>query len=471
MDKLKKYDAIVICSTLNQMVNYIPIMLHKIDSKNIYNIRGNVLENKMIKHKFNYNDWDSNLEKVLELKSDYKIQNINFNRDDIISHASIIEHIKNYIGEKIKNKKVLWNITGGQRHFVMAITEYVLKYEERKDDTIMYYDGDREKIYYYSQNGNHIKPFNLLGENFNYKITIPKALRLMGFKVKNKEGLREPSDYYKEITREKTQERTKEYKWYTDFHKLYFKNKELRKLLVNSNRFKDDKEESTDENSKKGSKITKSIFDKILEEIEASGLNEDIKNMFRGDDLETLKTSLGKHCKGEAFGYMLEKMTLYNLMDIIRKEGYTDIISDIDADISIDSAKDEFNNSCTELKNLDQFDVMMATKTGKIIMLECKSGGMSGDNAKSNNYSTYAIAGVYGNPILVVPVIDRDSKSEKIHYQSKVKKNNIIELTENEDVYKYVRRAIRSAERASIDIYYINELDEILKNYKDIEKE
>ncbi|WP_333858979.1 DNA-binding protein [Clostridium sp.] len=449
MEKFKKYDAIVICSTLNQMVNYIPIMLHEIDTKNIYNIRRNTPTNKIIKHKFDYGKWDENFKEVLGSEFDCEIQNINFNEKEISNHTNITNHIKKHIGEKIEGKKVLWNITGGQRHFVMAITEYVLKYKERKDDTIMYYDGDREKIYYYSQNENNIKPFNLLEENLNYEITIPKALRLMGFKVKNREDLREPSDYYKEINGEKTEE----HKWYTDFHKFYSENEELRKLLVNSNRFKNDKEESTDKNSKKENKITKSVLNKILEEIKASGLKEDIKNMFKENALKTLEASLGDHCKGKVFGYMLEKMTLYNLMDIIESDGYKDIISDIDADISVDSAIKPKN------KSLDQFDVMMATKTGKIIMLECKSGGMSGDNAKSNNYSTYAIAGVYGTPILVVPVIDGDSKSEKIHYQN------------NKNVYKYVGAAIDSAERASIDYKCINELSEILENYRDIEKE
>lgn len=465
MEELKKYDAIVICSTLNQMVNYIPIMLHKIDTKNIYNIRRRTPANKILKDKFAYDNWDKNLKEVLELKSDCDIQNIKFNEKEISNHTNIIDCIKSNIGEKIKGKKVLWNITGGQRHFVMAITEYVLNCKERENDVILYYDGDREKIYYYGQNKSHIKLFDLLKQELNYEITIPKALRLMGFKVKDRENLREPSDYYKEIKKEKTEE----HKWYTNFQKFYCKNEELRRLLVNSNRFKDDKEESTDKNSKHESKITKSVLDKILSEIEASGLNENIKDMFKGDDLNTLKASLGEHCKGKVFGYMLEKMTLYNLMDIIKSYGYTDIISDIDADISVDSAKSKDNNPCNKLKNLDQFDVMMATKTGKIIMLECKSGGMSGDNAKSNNYSTYAIAGVYGNPILVVPIIDGDSKSEKIHYQSKVEKNNSdeLELTENKDVYKYIKAAISSAERASIDHKCINELSKILKNYRE----
>lgn len=70
MDKQLKFDSfnsIIICSTLNQMVNYIPIMLHKIDFGEIYSIRMENSDNELINKKFNYYNWDYNLEKVLNL--------------------------------------------------------------------------------------------------------------------------------------------------------------------------------------------------------------------------------------------------------------------------------------------------------------------------------------------------------------------------------------------------------------------
>ncbi len=39
MDKKIKFDSMVICSTLNQMVNYIVIKEHNININDIYNIR------------------------------------------------------------------------------------------------------------------------------------------------------------------------------------------------------------------------------------------------------------------------------------------------------------------------------------------------------------------------------------------------------------------------------------------------
>lgn len=292
MDKLKKYDAIVICSTLNQMVNYIPIMLHKIDTENIYNIRMNTSTNEKEKRKFNYDVWDNNLEEVLGFNFDNNNQNINFNEKEICDHNTIIRHIKGTIESKIENKKVLWNITGGQRHFTMAITEYVLNCEGRKDDTIMYYDGDKEKIYYYSQNKCNEGCFDLIGGKLDYKITIPKALRLMGFKIEKmekEENLEKTSKYYEEII---SGNDTEEHKWYRDFHKRYCENIELRKLLINSNRFEDDKEINTDKHSKNKYKITKSVLNKIVEEIMKAELDENIKDKFRENKLDILKKVL-----------------------------------------------------------------------------------------------------------------------------------------------------------------------------------
>lgn len=162
MDKQLKFDSfnsIVICSTLNQMVNYIPIMLHKIDFEEIYSIRMENSDNELINKKFNYDNWDNNLEKVLNMVQHE--QRITFRRNEITSHEFIIKELRKYSEKNLKDKKVLWNITGGQRHFVMAITEFV--FSERPNDTIMYYDGDNEKIYYYRKNK------NFTSENFKRK--------------------------------------------------------------------------------------------------------------------------------------------------------------------------------------------------------------------------------------------------------------------------------------------------------------
>lgn len=453
MDKQLKFDSfnsIVICSTLNQVVNYIPIMLHKIDFEEIYSIRMENSDNELINKKFNYDNWDNNLEKVLNMVQHE--QRITFRRNEITSHEFIIKELRKYSEKNLKDKKVLWNITGGQRHFVMAITEFV--FSERPNDTIMYYDGDNEKIYYYRKN-KKILPRKILKENVNFKISILKALRLMGFHVKGRENLDEPSNYYKNMKSDKIGN-SDEYKWYKNFYNLYCKegNEKLREILINSNRFQNDKNDEKE--------ITRTVLDKIIEEIEKSDLNTTVKEMFEGEKGKTLKNSISKHKKGKAFGYMLEKMTLYNLIEVISKNsGIKNVIADIDADISVDDGNSSSNET------VDQFDVMIATKYGKIIMFECKSGSMGGDTAKSNNYSTYAISGAYGMPIIVIPVINKKDVFKVVKFETNVLKLNSREtdVKGNENLYEQIEIAVESAERANLEVCCISQLECFIEKY------
>jgi len=90
------------------------------------------------------------------------------------------------------------------------------------------------------------------------------------------------------------------------------------------------------------------------------------------------------------------------------------------------------------------------TKNGKFIIFECKSGGMSGDVAKSTNYSTYAISGVYGKPILITPLIE-----------SEIKDMNSLDS----DIYDKVKSAINSAKRATLDVWGIEKIAENIAEY------
>lgn len=448
----KQFDAIVICSTLNQMVNYIPIVLHKINFNGVYSISMEGSGNKFVDEKFNYEKWDKNLEAVMSstIQGEHKII---FKKSEISNHKNIIQRLGSKdlnLEEKLKGKKALWNITGGQRHFVMAITEFV--FQERPNDTIMYYDGDNEEIYYYNKN-EKIPPMEILKQNLDCKISISKALSLMGFHVKQKQKLDEPSKYYKDM---KLGKHTTEHEWYTNFYKIYCNknNEELRKILINSNRFQNDK-----------GKNARTVLDKIVEEVESSNLSSEIKEMFRGNNEKVLKNSILKHDRGKVFGYMFEKMTLYNLIDVIEEDEdnkFKNTISDIDADISIDDGNSDLKES------LDQFDVMMTTRAGKVVMFECKSGSMAGDTAKSNNYSTYAISGVYGTPIIVIPILcEDDISSNPVCFNTKVKRlgSSETDLEESQDLYGQVRSAYKSAERAFLKICCIDMLKNTLQEY------
>ncbi len=445
----REFDAIVICSTLNQMVNYIAIQEHGI--KNVYNI---TMKEK--NYKFNQEKWNKNLEKVLKL-SEVKIAPKNFIsyvRDEVSNHKNIIKKLEENFGSidgkhSIKKESILWNITGGQRHFVMAITEYV--YANRPEDVIVYYEGDSEQMYYYSKNSKMHKGDISYS---NYLMTIPIALKLMGFDVSER-SLVESSKYYKVLLENEEDDNINaEYNWYTRFYNTYVKSEKLRQLLINSNRFENDVQAADNKKTIQSKKIKRTVLDKVIEDIKKHiNSNEIIDSEDCFNDFTVLKKSMGDHDKGKVFGYILEKMTFYKIINILK--GNKELMSKV-ADIDV-SVKIKGDRADLDKKIVDEFDILILTKKGKVIMLECKSGGMTGDNAKSHNYSTYAVAGVYGTPILISPIDNREKVKK---FESKVECLSDKEKMINEDVYKYLRSSGYAAEKANIEILSIEDIIE-----------
>lgn len=478
MNKKIKFDSMVICSTLNQMVNYIAIKQHDIDINNIYNIR---LKN--IEDKFDYDKWDENLESTLggEFESN-KI--IKYSNKQISNHKNIIKKLIKKFGGTItqnesypfKEEKILWNITGGQRHFVMAITEYVYKY--RTQDVIVYFEGDKEKMYYYTKN-EKIKDENIL-KNKDYKMTIPIALRLMGFKVSGRDQDK-TSKYYNflisdsknkflEICKqqkiseieEKSVENVykqlnDEFNWYHKFYRLYYSSENLRKLLINSNRYQKNSET-------KFYRIKEEIEvykEKIQEEAKIM-LNININDVLNEQGYEILDKSIGNHKNAKVFGYILERITLYKVLEVLRNNPeLLKNIADIDSSVKIGDKNSDDKGL------VDEFDILIVTKKGKVIMIECKSGGMTGDNAKSHNYSTYAIAGVYGAPILICPVLENNNIEKEEKFDTKISIQDKKVCEPNNDVYEHVRSARKAARKANLNICYIDKIAELIKKGED----
>lgn len=102
-------------STLNQMVNYIP--LRHFEFKEVVNITvtGSDYANNA--------EWDKNLVNIYKDKS---IANIEFSQTEITDITAIKRKL-----DSLKTKKVFWNITGGQRPFVLAINQIA------KDDDVI----------------------------------------------------------------------------------------------------------------------------------------------------------------------------------------------------------------------------------------------------------------------------------------------------------------------------------------------
>lgn len=405
----KNSKACVICSTQNQMVNYIPIKYFGFNK--IYNITIPIDQKEEKNHNKN-NTWDRCLKTVLNGTT---IIDIPIEQASITNIDSIKDVIIPNIIEKEKGNSIFWNVTGGQRPLLMAINELV---KDRKDDYICYLEGNSNEMVILKDG----KPQKENDKNPIFKLeglTINQALQLASF-----EALKETAIVnLLSITDEKA-----EYEEYIAFYDLLcLKNGDKR--TINS-----DLRKQCIESNKKG------------------------KTLISNDLPPSIKEELEKDKSG-AFGKPFELMVAYKILEEIKKQSLTSNIAELAVSYNTKHSKDNINKDFTGNKNIDEFDIALLTKQGKFVIFECKSGSMSGDNAKSHKYSTYAVGGVYGMPILVVPLTsDEMSSKETLDTLSK----------DSEDV-KYIIAAVNSAKRANLEVWGIDEIDKRLKDLLQIQ--
>ena len=456
MSENGKFDSVVILSTLNQMVNYVVIKKHNISK--IYNITRENTKSKNFK--FSNSNWDKNLKEVLDFSKD-QFKPIEYDDNSIENH----ENIKSKLEEHFNNvdEKILWNITGGQRHFIMAITEYVFSERNETGDVIVYFDGDTGKMNYYTKDGIFRK------ENVNYSngfaMSIPIALKLMGFDIgKDKEV--NTSKYYNYLKSKKFhdyEEIKKTNDWYDKFYNAFCNSETLQNILITSNKSYRNGASTVLDNVINEINCQK---DSIVEEIEKSGDNFEENNIFDKNNWESVfRETLANHKNGKVFGYALEWMVFYRILTKIEEsEKLFDNLADIDISVKIKKTpKDNKENN----EIVDEFDIFLVTKNGRVLIVECKSGGMTGDNAKSHHYSTYAVAGVYGAPVFICPIVNKEVElpKNKIKFTTKEMKNKDGNKIENDDVYEYINQALNSAKRANLEICYMKEIDKLIENY------
>jgi len=376
MDK-KKYQeySYVVISTLNQVVNVIPHKIYQFDE--VYNIT--ITDSPYFKNEeFNKN-----------LGLNFK-ETLDFQQTDMNNVAGIVTKLKAFFSEK---KRIFWNITGGQRPFILAILEFI---RDREDDVICYLEGNSSTMTITGKEGS---------KEYRYHqsyVSIEEALKLMGFDFRkiddSKQGKDDERDFYYKL-----------YALYIDKN-----NVQLRKEFIELN------------SNKKACKdfVANSHFKKELEIINFCQYTED-------DFKQTYP-----------FGYILEKLAFYQLEKEIKSK-VESLVHSLKIIFNDEEKQKEING-----KTIDEFDIAILTKNGKFIIFECKSGKMSGDVAKSTNYSTYAISGVYGKPILITPLIEDE-----------IKKINGL------DGYGKVKSAIKSAKRATLDVWGIDKIADNIENY------
>jgi len=375
MDEAKYKDYIyVVISTLNQVVNVIP---HKIyEFNDIYNMT--ITDSPYFKN----SEFDNNSGLIFK-------ETLEFDQLEINSVKGMVQRLKGFFSDK---KPIFWNITGGQRPFILAILEFI---KDREDDVLCYLEGNSSTMTITN---------NRESKEYSYHqsyVNIEEALTLMGFKfrgVDKKEGKKDERAFYLE------------------FYPLYKDNAQLRKELIELNEKKKPSCDDFLNNSNFKTELEKRNFLKHTK--------NDFKNQY-------------------PFGYILEKLAFYQLEEEIKDK----------VESLVHSLKIIFNNEDKQKeidhKMIDEFDIAILTRNGKFIIFECKSGGMSGDVAKSTNYSTYAISGVYGKPILITPLTTQEIK----------------DIDTLDESYKKIKSAIKSAKRATLDVWGIDEIAENIEAY------
>jgi hypothetical protein len=387
----------VMISTLNQMVNYIPLKHHKFDD--IVNIT-------VQKAVYVDNDkWDENLENIL------KKEGLPFNREDN-KHIKIAQNdIENTLDllDTLKDKpKIFWNITGGQRPIILAINQFIQEHK-RTEDYVCYLEGNKSQMVILQNNK------KVGNDSYNLEdLKISTALELMGFDIKvTKTSHRNLIEKYDEVKEER--------EFYLEFLKKYIKDANLRKNCILLNR---ESEKATAQTAIKNA----------LKDLTYSKLDEELD-------------------RNKAFGFILEKLAGYKILEVANGK-----IADMTFGEKINHLREEDK---ADEYHIDEFDIALLTKNGKFMIFECKSGGMEGDVAKSTKYSTYAVSGVYGKPILITPLLEKEI--EEIRKESHLKDSSFAYL--KDDLYKTIRQAINSALRAGLEVWGIDEIATKLEKY------
>lgn len=393
VEKVKDFEC-VMCSTLNQIVNFIPLFLGNIRVSSILTIDGN--------SEFPASEWNENLNRVLG--------NNGFNSNQLPEELPIsqeqstsIAHIESTLLKRksaSSNKKVLWNITGGQRPYVLAVQRLA-----KIGDIVAYIEGSAGELILYTVTHEGIgKSCYKLEIDLRNKLKFAAALSLMGFKYQEGQGR----------TADKSDLLNHQFRSF--FEKLsdeFCRNTELRRALILSN-----KQTLSREDAKTN----------VRELLIAS------ESDFEQTDIEAFINEYFARQVKYPFGYILEYLVVFTILN-------NDEISSELADICV-SANLYFEDSNTK-SMIDEFDIVMLTKAGQIIMIECKSGGMSGDVAKSTKYSVYAAAGVYGMPILITSLLESEFDDDEVLAM---------------ESYKEVFAAYRSATRASLTVWGLDTL-------------
>lgn len=390
-EKLMQNFECVMCTTFNQMVNFIPLYLGKISKSYILTIQNNT--------EFNTAEWNLNLIRTLRQYSIQVPQNVEVSQHGIKNVETIMIELGHACNES--NKKIFWNITGGQRPYVLAVQKLA-----KCGDIIGYIEGASGELILYEVPNNVEDLYlthSIVKIDLQENINLATALSLMGFD-------------HRETTRSENKTNLLNNQFKEIFEKLaieFINNANLRMALVQSNK----------------QKLSRSDA-KANVRAELIALESD----FQPTEIDNFINDCFKDSTTYPFGYILEYLVAFT---ILANGSVSSKLADISVSANLHFADSEISRA------IDEFDIVMLTKSGQIIMIECKSGSMSGDVAKSTKYSVYAAAGVYGKPILITPLLSNEVNDKRVK--------------DNKD-YESIFEAYRSAKRANLSVWHLDTL-------------
>ncbi len=429
IDDLSNYTYCMV-STLNQMVNYLPMLLFPQMTQKLYitlNEKKGGGKNK---------DFDE------ALKNACAKAGIGFPSDCIeLNTPDSTENNKADITGRISNdSKICWNITGGQRPILMAILDLA---KSREGDYVMYLEGNEGKLVVQQSDGNGcLREVDLSPNGDNHyafegdraKLNIRIALQLMGIEVHKCPNTFSPSSVLDGIT--------------AKYEKK--ENDIFRRRLLSLNKRFTPKTKGLEEKVKSETIDGKKLY--FIEDVNNDGTDKQAKSVrfYNGkiwncsdaqkrkyllkdqdeaylnqEEYDFLTKSYAN--RSFPFGHLLEEMFARKLWKLLNGS-----IADMAANLKLFSPKESIN------EQIDEIDIAILTKTGQLVVFEVKSGDMSGDVAKSTKYTTYAIAGVYGKPVLLTALLKHQF-------------NEVEDLTKNKNwAYGSSAAAFQAARRAQL---------------------
>lgn len=435
-NQVRNCDTYVLCSTLNQIVNYLPLKEIVENRKSgtgtlrIINITYKSLGesnakpvNPLLQSRFQNENWDKNLMDALDEKLKINLEHKWKNSQDQITLNRVFDEdeyedaIRSEIHEG--TKVIIWNLTGGQRGILLSVMRFIEKDNTDREHMILYLEGNSQGAIVGKYEENNWKYAQLERPYGDSSLTIRRFFQLAGYQAIAQEEFNfdENKWYSKKGCGNEIEQRIKAYKALLNEYK---QKKELRKSLILNNKEKGENKED--------------CFREIIDKTEMAA---DLKK-------EIIK-SAGK--KSYPFGYVLEFLTEVALLEAVKgmEPGKRSCFQSIgfNVDIQHNNRQNTYSNKVSGSQNFCQLDLVLLLKSGQTIVFECKSGNMDSVNAKSREFTAYALGGVYGKPVLIIPLISQDIEENK--------------TKDNED-YGHIWASMGAAGRAGLDICLLDEL-------------